>query len=464
MSIRLRLTVWYTLVLSALLGIIGFAVFNLFAAALQEAVDSKLDETAAQVFSVSTVSVLGEVRIPVEANVFRGSDVYLQVIDPSGRIVRSSDRLIGLNQALNPDAIDTVSTDLTRVRHDVRVDGAHLRVLTVPIGTPRQIIGYLQVGVSVESNDEALAQLTRLLFLSWIAGVALAGVVGAFLARQALRPIDGITNTATAITDSNDLSLRIPESHTRDEVGRLALTFNRMLERLERLFRSQQRFTADISHELRTPLTTIRGNVDLMRRTRVADNASLDAIQSETDRMTRLVGDLLLLAQADAGLPIRREPVSLDTLMLEIFRQVRVIANGVNVGIGNEDAVTVEGDPDRLKQLLLNLTDNAIRYTPAGGDVTLSLTRQDGWAQFCVSDTGPGIPPDHLPHIFDRFYRVDTSRSRRDSGTAGALSGGAGLGLSIAQWIATSHGGRIEVHSQVGAGTTFTVYLPEIRR
>ena len=464
MSIRLRLTLWYTLVLSALLGVIGFAVFNVFAATLQANADRALEETTDQVFRVTRAfAVLDEIRIsvPVEADVFRTSGLYLQVIDLEGRVVRQSAFLGGYDQPLDPEAFRSPEAATSRLRHDVYIDRAHLRVLTAPI-PPTQPVGYLQVGLSLDANDEALAQLTRILLLGGAAGVVLAGVGGAFLARQALRSIDTITQTAIAITDAGDLSRRIPTPVARDEVGRLASTFNRMLERLETLFRSQQRFTADVSHELRTPLTTIRGNVDLMRRTRAADDASLDAIQSEADRMTRLVGDLLLLAQADAGLPIRREPVSLDTLMLEVYRQISVIAKGVDVTIGDEDAVSVMGDPDRLKQLLINLADNAIRYTPAGGRVTLSLKRLDGWAQLGVSDTGPGIPPEHLPHIFDRFHRVDKARSRRDSRADGALGGGAGLGLSIAQWIAQSHGGRIEVHSEVGKGTTFTVSLPEL--
>lgn len=464
MSIRFRLALWYIFILCALLVIIGFAVFNVFAAALRDNVDLKLDETARQVKLVSSVTALGQVRIPVEADVFRAAGLYLQVIEPDGHVNSQSAGLGGYNQPLNPEAIDAGPTEA--VRDDVRIGQAHLRVLTEPlIFQPTQrLIGYLQVGLLLDANDQALNHLTRILLVGGAAGIVLAGLGGAFLSRQALRPIDTITHTAISITDAGDLSRRIPEPAARDEVGRLAATFNRMLARLEALFRSQQQFTADISHELRTPLTTIRGNVDLIRRTRTADSASLDAIQNETDRMTRLVGDLLLLAQADAGLPIRREPVSLDTLMLEVYRQLRVIANGVNLSIGEEDAVNVLGDADRLKQLIINLTDNAIRYTPAGGRVTMSLTRANGWAQIRITDTGPGIPAEHLPHIFDRFYRVDKARSRRESGADGAVSGGAGLGLSIAQWIARSHGGSIDVESQVGQGTTFTVHLPELRR
>ncbi|HLF25981.1 MAG TPA: ATP-binding protein [Anaerolineae bacterium] len=464
MSIRLRLTLWYTLVLFALLGVIGFAVFGVFAATLQDNADRTLDETADQVFLVSRAELgLGEIRItvPVELDVFQAAGLYMQVIGLDGQVVRKSESLGEYDRPLDPESLSSDVALNERVRRDIRIGEAHLRVLTAPIGfSPTQFLGYLQIGLSLEANDEALAQLTRILLVGGAVGIVLAALGGVFLARQALRPIDTITQTAFAITEAGDLNRRIPAPAARDEVGRLADTFNRMLERLEALFRSQQRFTADVSHELRTPLTTIRGNVDLMRRTRVADDASLDAIQSETDRMTRLVGDLLLLAQADAGLPIRRERVSLDTLLLEVYRQLKVIANGVNVTIGDEDAVTVLGDPDRLKQLLLNLAGNAIRYTPAGGNVVLNLKREDGWAQLSVSDTGPGIPPEQLPHIFDRFYRVDKARSRRDSSANGATSGGAGLGLSIAQWIAQSHNGRIDVQSAVGQGTTFTVYLP----
>jgi heavy metal sensor kinase len=465
MSIRVRLTLWYTLVLSAILAAIGFAIYGVFAAALLEGADRQLDETAAQVRAVSRAfNVLGAIRInvPVEADVFRAGGLYLQLIDASGRVIRASDSLREYNQPINPAVLSLDLSDLRPVRHDVREGGVHLRVLTVPIGSPEQIIGYLQIGLQMDSYDESLSQLTRLLLSGWVAGVLLGGVGGAFLARRALRPIDDVTNTARAIAEAGDLGRRIPVPRARDEVGRLATTFNGMLERLEALFKAQQRFTADISHELRTPLTTIRGNLDLIRRMRVADEASLDAAQGEIERMTRLVGDLLLLAQADAGLPIRREPVALDAVMFEVFEQMRLIADGVNVCVGGEDAVAVMGDADRLKQLMINLVGNAVRYTPAGGSVTLNLKRRDGWAVFSVSDTGPGIPPAHLPHIFERFYRVEKSRSRYEAGVNGASSG-AGLGLSIAQWITQSHGGRIEAQSEVGKGTVFTVYLPELR-
>ncbi|HTP10237.1 MAG TPA: HAMP domain-containing sensor histidine kinase, partial [Anaerolineae bacterium] len=308
-----------------------------------------------------------------------------------------------------------------------------------------------------------------LMVLGGAIGVLAAAFVGAFLARKALEPIDRITQTASEIAGGGDLQRRITKPGPPDEVGRLTETFNGMLDRLEGMFKAQQRFTADISHELRTPLTTIRGNVDLLQRMGGADKASIDAIRSETERMIRLVGDLLLLAQADAGLPIRREPVAIDQLAGEVVRQLQVISGGVQVSLLSEidEPLCVDGDPDRLRQLLLNLIDNAIKYTPSGGEVKVHVARENGSARLDVSDNGPGIPPEHLqigpngaPLIFERFYRVEKSRTRSASGSNGRSGSGTGLGLSIAYWIAQAHSGRIEVHSEAGSGTTMTVWLP----
>jgi signal transduction histidine kinase len=250
-------------------------------------------------------------------------------------------------------------------------------------------------------------------------------------------------------------------------VGQLAGAFNEMLERLESIFRAQRRFVADVSHELRTPLTTIRGNVDLLRRIGGTDSESLCAIQKETDRMTRLVGDLLLLAQADAGhLPIAREPVLIDAVMAEIAHQTRVLVeNRLQVildcpQLEGDEPLIVRGDADRLKQLLLNLADNAIKYTPDGGQVFLCLSQTDGWVRLTVADTGSGIPPEDLPHIFDRFYRAEKSRWRKPSPSEESPGVGVGLGLSIAHWIAAAHGGHIEVQSERGKGSAFHVWLP----
>jgi two-component system OmpR family sensor kinase len=280
-------------------------------------------------------------------------------------------------------------------------------------------------------------------------------LLGNILLERALRPIESIASAASQITTGDDLSRRIPYNGPPDELGQLTEVFNATLGRLEDLFQVQRRFVADVSHELRTPLTVIQANADLIRRYG-ADPDSLEAIASETKHMTRLIGDLLMLAQADAGeLPILQENVELDTLVLDAYNRARVLdQNGATVELGRFEPVRVSGDEDRLKQLVLNLVSNAVKYTPAEGRVTLSVWPEGNKALIAVADTGEGIPPEDLPHIFDRFYRVDKARARKQ--------GGAGLGLSIAQWIAESHGGRIAVESAPGVGTTFTVRLPRL--
>jgi len=273
---------------------------------------------------------------------------------------------------------------------------------------------------------------------------------------RALAPISALTETAMQISHADDLSRRIPlQGSPNDEIGRLVLAFNDTLERLENLFNTQQRFLADVSHELRTPLTVIKGNVALMRKMGTADPELLEGIEEETDRLTRLVVNLLLEAQAESGkLPLHFAPVELDTLLLEVFKEMRVLARDrVHIKITEIDQVVVNGDRDRLEQVLINLVSNAIKYTPAGGDVFLSLAKVGENARIIVRDTGIGIPPKDLPHIFERFYRAEKSRSR-------SMDGGFGLGLSISQWIVNHHGGHIEVDSVEGKGTTFVIYLP----
>jgi heavy metal sensor kinase len=444
---------WYTAVLAIFIAALGIIVYAVLAFNLTAGLDRTLQDTANQVVGSARVRPFFDVQVITlpELNVF-GSNVYIEVVDQDRQIARKSANLQSFTHALDDAGLRWVESNHQPVTRNVRTGGAHLRVLTVPLLVNDQAVGYLQVGAVREQVDNALSLLLIVLVVSGLGATVAAAIVGRLLAGRALRPIDTITQTALAISRADDLDKRIPEAGPQDEVGRLVKTFNIMLDRLEGLFRGQQRFIADISHELRTPLTTIRGNVDLMRHMKSVDEESLNAIQAESDRMTRMVGDLLLLAQADAGQTIRRERVELDTLLLEVYRQMQPMLEGVELSIGEEDQAAVMGDTDRLKQLLLNLVDNARKYTPKGGQVTLGLRCEPGWAVLTVADTGIGIPTQDLPHIFGRFYRVDKARSR--------VAGGAGLGLSIVQWIAQAHGGKIGVQSEPGHGTTFTVRLP----
>jgi len=297
----------------------------------------------------------------------------------------------------------------------------------------------------------------EVLLVGTAVAIVAAGLAAWLSSRQAIHPLDDVTEAALQITSADDLSRRIPyRGSPKDEVGQLVAAFNQTLSRLENLFSTQRRFLADVGHELRTPLTVIKGNVGLMRKIKEFDEESLVTIEDEVDRLTRMVGDLLLLAQAESGkIPLAHEVVELDTLLLEVMNQMQVLAHDrVKLNLGDIDQVLVCGDRDRLKQVMVNLVGNAINYTPKGGEIVVGLGKVTDRAQLTVTDNGPGITPEDLPHIFERFYRSEKSRTRQKDGK------GFGLGLSIAYWIVRNHGGRIEVNSTLGKGTTFCVWLP----
>jgi signal transduction histidine kinase len=343
------------------------------------------------------------------------------------------------------------------VRRDVYLGDFHVRVYTNPLVRGFRPYVTLQLGTSLEGVDATQDAMVTVLFIGSVLAMALAALAGWLTTGRALAPLKAVTQTALNITRADDLSRRILyQGPPEDEVGQLINAFNQTLSRLENLFNTQRRFLADVGHELRTPLTVIKGNVDLMRRMGASDPESLDGIESEVDRLTRLVGDLLLLAQAESGkMPLDHRLVELDTLLLEAMQQMRVLARDrLQMRLGEIDQVLVCGDQDRLKQVLVNLIGNAIKYTPPGGEVVLGLGKAGHQARLTVTDNGPGIRPEDLPHVFERFYRGEKSRTRSRDGK------GFGLGLSIAYWIVRNHGGRIEVDSKKDQGTTFCVWLP----
>jgi signal transduction histidine kinase len=290
-------------------------------------------------------------------------------------------------------------------------------------------------------------------------GIGFAAILTWISTQSALAALENARDAALLIMQTNDLSRRIPLPRAGSglEVDQLVTAFNQNLSRIERLLETQRRFLADVGHELRTPLTVIKGNVGLMQRMRTFDEESLSGISDEVDRLTRLVGDLVLLAQAEAGkLPMGWDPIDLDTVLLEVFRQMTILAEQkqLQLKIGGIDQVVVCGDRDRLTQVLVNLVSNSIKYTQNGGRVTLDLHSDGVHAIITVRDNGPGIPESDLPYIFDRFFRAEKSRRRTRDGK------GFGLGLSIAYYIVNGHDGEIEVESKEGEGTTFSVRLP----
>ena len=455
MSLRLRLTLLYSTFMGGILLIFGAAVFILVNVILLNQVDTMLAGVVRDIAQVTRVNSVGELNVINLPPLDMTSNAYVQVWGREGNLVSTSPSIGALRESLDPASLKAGTT----AYHDSWLGSAHLRVLTVPLKVGDRTIGILQVGSSLSVVDATRNTLLTIMVGVAVVAVLLAGLGSWVLLGRALSPLETITETVDQINRADDLSRRIPNpAQTEDEVGELIESVNQTLERLESLFTSQQRFLADVSHDLRTPLTVIKGNVDLMRRMKQADEESLNSIDQEAGRLTRLVGGLLMLAQAESGkLTLNLQPVELDLLLTEVFTEMQVLAgNKVSVHLNDIDQVVVNGDRDRLKQVLLNLVSNAIQYTPAGGEVFLSLAKIGEQARLVVRDTGPGIPAEDLPHIFDRFYRAEKSRTR-------SRSSGFGLGLSISQWIVEHHGGQIKVESKEGRGTTFAIWLAAIK-
>lgn len=452
MSLRARLAFLYTTIVGGILFIFGMAVYVSVSATLINQVDAKLEEAAVIILRSVRVGSMGVTGIP-EFNRF--SDIYIQIWGPDGQLISYSQNIAMYNAAL-----DEVGKSARKPFYrDVTLANSAYRVLSVPMVYPdtTRIISVLQVGIGTDMIKTTQRVLLVVLFVGAALSMLIAGIAGWYSTNQALTPLEAVTQTALQITRADDLSRRIPyQGRQDDEVGQLINAFNQTLSRLENLFNTQRRFIADVGHELRTPLTVIKGNVDLMRRLNCTDDESMDSIESEVDRLTRMVGDLLLLAQAESGkLPLAKNLVEMDSLVLEVLNQMRVLAKDrLRMTLGEFDQVLVCGDEDRLKQVLVNLIGNAIQYTPIGGEVVVGVGKLENRARITVTNNGPGIPAEDLPHIFERFYRGEKSRTRSRDGK------GFGLGLSIAYWIVRNHGGIIEVSSKETSGTTFCVWLP----
>ncbi len=472
MPIRLRLTLWYTLLLTGTLLLFGGVLYGGVRYSLFNQVDHALRFSADAVSRSLEFSMTAQgegiledgfppqgVHAQPPLNAIAQHDIYVEL--RINRVVaNSSDNLGGRTLPVSAAALEQSSQgDLYWTR--TYMGDEPIRLLVQPIAFGGQAVYTVAVGRNVRDIETSLQVL--LLFIASGIGLAmlLATVIGTWFAERAIEPVDNVTQAALLISRAEDLSRRLPPYQPMDEIGRLIEAFNEMLARLDDVFRNQQRFVADVSHELRTPLTALQGNIELLKRGALDDpdekRESLETIESEVARLNRLVADLLLLARADGGEKLAHLPVELDTLLLDVFRQGRLLAqasgNEVRLRLGHEDQATIMGDPDRLRQLLLNLVDNAIKYTQEG-EVTLSLWKdvEQREVRVSVQDTGIGVPQEALPHLFRRFFRADKARSRQEGGT--------GLGLAIVEWIVKAHGGTIQVTSEEGVGSTFTVTLP----
>ncbi|MDP1857989.1 MAG: HAMP domain-containing sensor histidine kinase [Gemmatimonadaceae bacterium] len=331
-------------------------------------------------------------------------------------------------------------------------DGQRWRVQVLSVaGTDLQLAAMRSLG----QLDGAVSRFGRLMVLMAVVGTVVSWALGWLIAGRTLRPVAVLTEAARSIATSGNFARRVPDGGAPDELGRLAEVFNAMLARLDTAYAAQQRFIADASHECRAPLAIIRANMELLQEaTRLPEServAAIDESRRESERLSRLVADLLSLARADAGVPFLRESVELDRVLMKVFGDAKRLGRGQRLELGVVTPCIVEGDRDRLTQLILILLDNAIRYTPSGELVRASLLRDGDRVLIQVEDSGMGISALDLPHVFDRFFRADRARTRDPGGT--------GLGLSIARWIARQHNGEVEISSETGRGTTVRVRL-----
>ena len=467
-SLRARLTLWYTALLTGMLVLLGTAALILLDRGLRANIDASLKSVAE--------SIAESVRRPPSPGRDFGAALdallspfgpgpasrFFRLLDPFGRpdprVVPRPRMQFPLSREAQLNARhgrETYQTILLPPPQGGEREGVPARLLTLPVMERGRMIHLVQVAMPLESADAARSRF--LLILLGLIPLALggAGFGGWFLARHALAPVDAMVNTARAI-EAEDLSRRIEAADSTDELGRLAAVLNAMLERLERAFTVVKHFSADAAHELRTPLTILKGELEVALRSPPTPEEYRSVLVScleEVDRLSTLVTDLLFLARSDSGhMSSARTPVNLAAVLRDVCAALGALAETAQIRFTHDappDLWTL-GSQTMLFRLIFNLGENAIKYTPKGGTVTLTLEPHGTEAHLSVRDTGAGIAAEEQPHIFDRFYRADPARSR----------GGSGLGLALARSIVLAHGGQISVESRVGQGSCFTVQLP----
>jgi two-component system OmpR family sensor kinase len=460
-TVRARLTLWYVSLLAAILLVVLGMTYVLLARSMYLRIDDGL-QVLIQIAATSLANDLAEGQQVDDAARSTASELasrsfLVAIYDGGGRLLgeagREDDIAIPLPPLADipseePGLITIVEADDLDDRHRLAV-----RRVTVPPGVEYVVV----VGSSLEPTDEELESLRGILSYVVPLSLVIAGLGGWFLARRSLSPVVAMADRARQIGVSS-LSARLPVANPRDELGTLAETFNELLSRLESSVEQQRQFMADASHELRTPVTIARtaASVTLQQPTRseAEYRETIEIIEQEMIRLSRIVDDLFTLTRADAGTyPVRKMPMYLDELVDDVVRAARVVASTRNVEIVAEciHPAPYDGDEDLVRRLILNVLDNAIRYSPAGSAVRVALDRSGSAYAISITDQGPGIATEAQARIFERFYRVDAARSR---------DGGAGLGLALARWIAHAHDGDIALAASSRLGSTFVITLP----
>jgi len=463
-SIRTRLTFWYVTLLTASLlafaAVFTYTLFNIFIGRVDAQIGS-----VANMMVHTVIKPSGQIVLPKDFDIIlekffgiRTSGNYIQILDRHGLVIAKSSNLGDMRMPISKEAYEAAVKKDTTFENVRKVWKYPVRIVTKPIVLKEYgLVAIVQVGYSLEGMDEIFYAVASLFIYVMLGSIVIAGGAGWFLARKSLKPVNAITKAARRIGAEN-LNERIGVDVPHDEIGRLATTINEMIERLEGSFMRIRQFTADASHELKTPLTVLKGEIEMALRAKDDPEYTRQVLLSsleEIDRMSYIVRNLLDLAMIDVEKGAASgQTVRLDGVLTERLEHFKKLAldRRVELDIIKNKEASANGDPMRVGQLFYNLIVNALKYTPAGGRVEVSLDVEGAKAVFKVKDTGIGISDADLPYVFDRFYRVDKARSSE--------AGGAGLGLSICKEIVVAMGGVIEVKSESGRGSLFIVRLP----
>ena len=455
-SLRTRLTLWYVAFLAVVIVIFGVAAYRLVIHELESDLNRRLEEMS-RIFISDTTAEAAEEGLEDPNGVVSTTISELQLRDYQFAVWSESSTFSAATKEIDGQNLQPTGKKFSRIR----IDNEDFRTFetSFAVGKNRYRIMVLH---SLHEQLELETRLLGLFLVSAAIALILAGLGGYFLVRRSIAPVVEMSGQAGQISAEN-LGQRLTIKNERDEVGQLGLVVNDLLSRLDASFDQQRRFMADASHELRTPLAIVRGESEIAlskddRQT--ADyKESLSIVHEESKRLTKIVEDLFTLARADAGqFAARFAPIYLDEIMSDAVRSIRVLADRKNIGLSfnAESEMPFSGDESLIHRMFLNLLDNAVKYTLPGGKVSVDCRENDDQYEITITDTGIGISDEERPNIFERFYRIDKARSRSDD----MSSSGAGLGLSIAQWISKIHSGNILIVSSDDAGSTFRIQLP----
>jgi len=459
--IKWKLTIWYGGILAVILIIFSSGVYTYFKNSLEKSIDVKI-KSIAEVLASSITEEHGG------GNVFANFERYLENVlgkRPKGKFIQIIDSSGKIGAKMNDIETDVIPTRFNTTERALRgeivyetIDDANprLRMITMPILDNKKITSIVQVGSSLADFDETMKKLLIIMIISIPTSISVTIIVGYFMAKKSLKPVDQIRKAAVKISSSN-LDERIDIKGRKDELGRLAETFNAMIARLKDSFQRINQFSIDVSHELKTPLTILKGETEVALRKDRDNGEYVNLLQSnleEIDRMTRIIDDLLLLSKANTqDIKLNIESISLRDLVADVCVDMKIFADNKEITLIVDELADVRliGDELKLRRMLWNIMENGIKYTPKGGVVNVSSYTNNGYICINVKDNGMGISGDDIKYIFDRFYRADRSRKRES---------GSGLGLSISKWIAEAHKGAIEVTSQLSKGSQFLIKLP----